>query len=202
MSKGKLFIISGPSGSGKDTVMSALFQRHPEIKLSISSITRPMRTGEVEGEKYHFISREEFESMIEHDQLLEHNVFVGNYYGTPKKPVIDCIESGSDMILEVDVNGAKQIKSKMPEAISIFIMPPSYKELERRLIGRGTDSMEVIEKRLSSALGEIARASEYDYVVTNDVVDRCVDDILHIILAQRLTFARQSNLIEEVLNKC
>lgn len=202
MSKGKLFIISGPSGSGKDTVLANLFEKHPEIKLSISSITRPMRIGEVEGQKYHFISREEFESMIENDQLLEHNVFVGNYYGTPKQPVIDCINSGHDMILEIDVNGAKQIREKMPDAVSIFIMPPSYGELERRLIGRGTDAMEIIEKRLSSALGEIARAEEYDYVVTNDVVDKCVDDILHIILAQRLTSARQTNLIEEVLNKC
>ncbi len=202
MSKGKLFIISGPSGSGKDTVLANLFEKHPEIKLSISSITRPMRIGEVEGQKYHFISREEFESMIENDQLLEHNVFVGNYYGTPKQPVIDCINSGHDMILEIDVNGAKQIREKMPDAVSIFIMPPSYRELERRLIGRGTDAMEIIEKRLSSALGEIARAEEYDYVVTNDVVDKCVDDILHIILAQRLTSARQTNLIEEVLNKC
>ena len=202
MSKGKLFIISGPSGSGKDTVLANLFEKHPEIKLSISSITRPMRMGEVEGEKYHFISREEFESMIENNQLLEHNVFVGNYYGTPKQPVIDCINSGHDMILEIDVNGAKQIREKMPDAVSIFIMPPSYRELERRLIGRGTDTMEIIEKRLSSALGEIARAGEYDYVVTNDVVDDCVDDILHIILAQRLTSARQTNLIEEVLNKC
>ncbi len=202
MSKGKLFIISGPSGSGKDTVLANLFEKHPEIKLSISSITRPMRMGEIEGQKYHFISREEFESMIENNQLLEHNVFVGNYYGTPKQPVIDCINSGHDMILEIDVNGAKQIREKMPDAVSIFIMPPSYRELEGRLIGRGTDAMEIIEKRLSSALGEIARAGEYDYVVTNDVVDDCVDDILHIILAQRLTSARQTNLIEEVLNKC
>ena len=202
MSKGKLFIISGPSGSGKDTVLSCLLSKHPEIKLSISSITRPMRNGEVEGQKYHFISREEFESMIENDQLLEHNVFVGNYYGTPKQPVIDAIKNGIDMILEIDVNGAAQIREKMPEAVSIFIMPPSYRELERRLIGRGTDSIEIIEKRLSSALKEIARADEYDYVVTNDIVDNCVDNILHIILAQRLTSARQTNLIEEVLNKC
>lgn len=202
MNKGKLFIISGPSGSGKDTILSALLKRHPEIKLSISSITRDMREGEIEGQKYHFISREEFETMIKNDELLEHNVFVGNYYGTPKKPVIDCLNSGLDMILEIDVNGAAQIREKMPEAISIFIMPPSYEELKKRLIGRGTDAMDVIEKRLASSLGEIKRANEYDYVVTNDVVDRCVDDILHIILAQRLTFERQKILIDEVLNKC
>ena len=202
MSKGTVFIISGPSGSGKDTIMSALFQRHPEIKLSISSITREMRVGEVEGEKYHFISREEFEEQLKNDEFLEHNIFVDNYYGTPKKPVIDCVESGKDIILEIDVNGAAQVREKLPEAVSIFIMPPSYEELRRRLIGRGTDALEVIEKRLASSLGEIGRAFEYDYIVKNDIVDRCVDDIIHIIISHRLSCENQKNLIDEVLNKC
>lgn len=202
MSKGTLFVISGPSGSGKDTILSVLLERHPEIKLSISSITRDMRPGEIEGQKYHFISREEFEGMIERDELLEHNVFVGNYYGTPKKPVIDCLEIGGDMILEIDVNGAEQIRKKMPDAISIFIVPPSYDELKRRLIGRGTDAMDVIEKRLASSLLEIARANEYDYIVKNDVIDECVDNILHIIAAQKLKSQQQKELINEVLNKC
>ena len=202
MSKGTVFIISGPSGSGKDTIMSALFKRHPEIKLSISSITRDMRVGEVEGEKYHFITREDFEKQLKEDAFLEYNLFVGNYYGTPKQPVIDCIEEGNDIIVEIDVNGAAQVRKKLPDAVSIFIMPPSYEELKRRLVGRGTDSPEVIEKRLCSALGEIERAVEYDYVVKNDVVDRCVDDIIHIILTQRLAACRQEKLINEVLNKC
>ena len=170
--------------------MKALFARRPEIKLSISSITRAMREGEIEGEKYHFVSRQEFEDMIKNNELLEHNVFVGNYYGTPKKPVFDCIEAGIDMVVEVDVNGAAQIRSKMPEAVSIFIMPPSYDELKRRLIGRGTDSLEVI------------RAKEYDFVVKNDIVEDCVDSIIHIIEAQRVTFENQKNFVDEVLNKC
>lgn len=202
MNKGKLIIFSGPSGSGKDTLLKKLFEFHPEIKLSISSITRKMRAGEVEGEKYHFISREEFEERLSRDEFLEHNVYVDNYYGTPKQPVFDAIENGEDIILEIDVNGAAVVREKMPEAISIFIMPPSYEELKRRLVGRGTDSEEVIAQRLSAALSEIERAPEYDYIVTNDIVDRAVDDILHIILSNRLTMERQKDLIDEVLKKC
>jgi guanylate kinase len=202
MSKGKLIIFSGPSGSGKDTLLAKLFERHPEIKLSISSITRPMREGEVEGQKYHFISREEFEDRLSKDEFLEHNVYVNNYYGTPKQPVFDAIEKGEDIILEIDVNGAALVREKMKDAISIFIMPPSYEELKRRLTGRGTDSIEVINQRLSAALSEIERANEYDYIVTNDIVDRAVDDILHIILANRLTLDRQKDFINEVLKKC
>lgn len=202
MNKGQLFIISGPSGSGKDTILAKVFEKNPEIKLSISSITRPMRVGEKEGEKYHFISKEEFLDMIENDQLLEYNVFVGNYYGTPKAPVEQCLASGNDMILEIDVNGAALVRQKMPEAISIFIMPPSYEELYRRLTGRGTDAADIIASRMQSALDEIARANEYDYVVKNDIVDRAVDDVLHIILAQRLKLERQEKLINEVLKKC
>lgn len=202
MSKGKLIIFSGPSGSGKDTLLKELFARHPEIKLSISSITRDMRAGEVEGEKYHFITRSEFEERLGRDEFLEYNVYVNNYYGTPKQPVLDAIERGDDIILEIDVNGAKVVREKMPEAISIFIMPPSYEELKRRLVGRGTDSGEVINKRLAASLSEIERAHEYDYIVKNDIIDRAVDDILHIILANRLTKDRQNDLIDEVLKKC
>ena len=202
MSKGQLIIFSGPSGSGKDTLLKELFACHPEIKLSISSITRDMRVGEVEGEKYHFISREEFEERLKNDEFLEHNVYVNNYYGTPKQPVLDAIQNGEDIILEIDVNGAAKVREKMKDAVSIFIMPPSYDELYKRLKGRGTDSEEVISKRMSSALSEIQRAFEYDYIVTNDVVDRAVDDILHIILANRLTVDRQKDLIDEVLEKC
>ena len=202
MNKGRLIIFSGPSGSGKDTLLAKLFERHPEIKLSISSITRPMRVGEVEGEKYHFISREEFEDRLKRDEFLEHNVYVNNYYGTPKQPVIDAIENGDDIILEIDVNGAAVVRKKMKDAISIFIMPPSYQELKRRLTGRGTDSQEVIDQRLSAALREIERANEYDFIVTNDIIDRAVDDILHIILANRLIYDRQKDFIDEVLKKC
>ncbi len=202
MSKGSVFIISGPSGSGKDTLLVELFKKCPELKFSISSITREMRVGEIEGEKYNFISREKFEKMIEDDMLLEYNCYVGNYYGTPKAPVIKATEEGKDIIIEVDVNGAANIRKKLPEAISIFIMPPSFKELERRLQGRGTESKEVILKRMNSSLEEIKRAAEYDYIVVNKDIDTAVDDIISVIKASGLTLEKQKQKIEEVLEKC
>ncbi len=201
MNKGRLFIISGPSGSGKDTVLKELFKKCPELEFSISSVTRPMRTGEKEGEKYNFISREKFESMIANDELLEYNYFVENYYGTPKLPVEKAINSGKDIIVEIDVNGAEQIRSKVKDAISVFIMPPSLAVLKKRLSGRGTETQEVIEKRIAVALGEIARANEYNYIVVNDDLMEAVNDFAAIISADRLKTERQSALIDFVLNK-
>ena len=201
MNKGRVFIISGPSGSGKDTVLKKVFERLPDIEFSISSITRPMRAGEIEGEKYNFISRERFEEMIANDELLEHNTFVGNYYGTPKAPVINCIENGKDMLIEVDVNGAAQIRQKMPDAVSIFIMPPSLEVLKKRLYGRGTDSEDVIKKRINEALQEIARAIEYDYIVVNDVIETAVDNIITVMSVDRFKTDRNLNLINKVLGK-
>ncbi len=202
MSKGGVFIISGPSGSGKDTVLSELFRNRPDLLFSISSVTRAMRSGEREGEKYNFISREKFLYMIDNDMLLEHNVFVGNYYGTPREPVERAIAEGKDIIIEVDVNGAAQIREKLPEAVSIFIMPPSFEELKRRLRGRGTESEELIEKRLNSALSEIKRAVEYDYIIVNDNITAAADDILSVILSSSFKTDRQKNIIDEVLSKC
>lgn len=202
MNKGGVFIISGPSGSGKDTVLAELFRNRPDLLFSISSVTRPMRSGEKEGDKYNFISREKFEYMIENDMLLEHNVFVGNYYGTPREPVERAVAEGNDIIIEVDVNGAAQIRKKLPEAVSIFIMPPSFHELKRRLRGRGTESEELIEKRLNSALGEIKRATEYDYIIVNDNITAAADDILSVILSSSFKTDRQKNIIDEVLSKC
>ncbi len=202
MNKGSLFIISGPSGSGKDTVLKEVFAALPDVAFSISTITRPMRPGEVEGEKYNFVSREDFLKMLLNDELLEYNEFIGNFYGTPKKPVDKALSEGRDMILEVDVNGAFKVKDKMPEAVSIFIMPPSFKELQRRLSSRGTDSAEAIEKRMNEALCEIKNAEKYDYIVVNDNVCAAAQDVVHIILSCRLKTARKKEIIDEVLEKC
>ncbi len=199
MNRGRLFIFSGPSGSGKDTVLKEILQKAPMTMLSISSITRKMRPGEVEGEKYHFISREEFEELINNDDLLEYNVFVGNYYGTPKKPVLDALEKGIDVILEVDVNGAKTVLEKMPNAVSIFMLPPSMSILRQRLINRATDDMSVIEKRLIEAKREISSAHIYDYIIVNDDINVVVDDMLSILKSERLKIDRNKHLINEVL---
>ncbi len=200
MNKGRVFIISGPSGSGKDTLMKKVFEKAPDISFSISSITRPMRVGEVEGEKYNFVSRERFEEMIANDELLEHNMFVGNYYGTPKAPVLDAVDSGKDMLIEVDVNGAYQIFDKIPDAVSIFIMPPSLEVLKNRLTGRGTDSQDVIDKRLFEALREIASAKDYDYIVVNDDLETAANDFVSIMSVDKFKTDRNLELINKILN--
>lgn len=186
MNKGTLIILAGPSGSGKDTVMKELFKLLPDLKFSISSITRDMRDGEVNGEKYNFITREEFESMIENKQLLEYNVYCGNYYGTPKAPVEKAISEGKEILIEIDVNGAEEVRKNCTDYFSVFIMPPSFDVLRERLIGRGTDKMEIIEKRLEEAKAEMARANEFDYIVVNDDLMTAVQDFKTIIEAERL----------------
>ncbi len=201
MNKGNLFIISGPSGSGKDTVLQKVFSLCPNIKFSISVITRDMRPGETPDGKYRFISREKFEEMIANGELLEHNVFVGNYYGTPKKYVEEQLESGFDCIVEVDVNGAAQIKEKMPDAVSIFICPPSFEVLKSRLSNRGTDSAEAVNKRLEASIGEIKRAKEFDYVVVNDNLEDAVDGFISVIKSQHLKTKNNTSAIDSIVNK-
>ncbi len=198
--KGNLFIVSGPSGSGKDTVLQKVFEHNPDIKFSISTITRPMRAGETPDGKYRFVSREKFEDMLKNDELLEHNVFVGNYYGTPKQYVLEQLENGYDCIVEVDVNGAAQIKEKIPESISIFICPPSFEVLKDRLSGRGSDSPEAIEERFGEAVREIKCAPEYDYIVVNDVLDKAVEDVISIIEVQNLKSGNNLNVIDNIVN--
>lgn len=185
-SKGTLFIFSAPSGAGKDTVLAEVLKQNDNLKLSISTITREMREGEVEGEKYNFISKEEFEKMLVNKELLEFNEYCGNYYGTPKAPVEKWLNDGYDVILEIDVNGAFKVKSKMPDAVMIFMLPPSVEALKHRLEKRGTESQEVVEKRLKQAKKEIEFAREYDYIFVNDDLDDAVFDLKAIIRANAL----------------
>lgn len=198
MNKGSLIIISGPSGSGKDTVLKKLFEKMPEIEFSISSVSRPMREGEIQGEKYNFITPEQFEQMIVDDALLEYNIYCGNYYGTPKAPVERCIASGGEIILEVDVNGAANVRKNCPDNFSVFIAPPSFDVLRNRLTNRGTETAEVIEKRLNQAKNELERAKEYDYVVVNDDLDEAVEDLKNIIIAERLKVDRNNDILEKL----
>ena len=199
MPEGTLFIVSGPSGSGKDTLLTELFARHPEVELSISSVTRDMRPGEKEGQKYHFISREDFERGLAEDAFLEHNAYRGNYYGTPKAPVEACLAAGRDMILEIDVNGAAAVRKLMPQAVSIFIMPPSFPVLRQRLSGRGTESAEVVAGRLKAAVAEIAQAVAYDYIVVNDDLLEAVGELSSILIGERARCGHRKYLIDEVL---
>lgn len=184
MSKGFALIVSGPSGSGKDTILRTLFEQHPEIRFSISTVTRPRRGDPKEDEKYTFVSRDRFERMIENGELLEYNEYLENYYGTPKKPIDDAIKNGDVIILEIDVNGAANVRKNMPQIKSVFIMPPSMEVLEDRLSGRGTEAADTVKKRLDQAKAEIARRDEYDYIVVNDVLETAVDELYNIISNQ------------------
>lgn len=198
--RGNLFIFSGPSGIGKDTVLKEVLNSSDDIKLSISSVTRNMRVGEVEGEKYHFISREEFEELINNDALLEHNEYLGNFYGTPREPVLKWMEEGYNVILEIDVNGAFKVKKKMPEAIMIFMLPTSFDVLRHRLEKRGTETEEVIEKRVKQAAREIKFAKEYDYIFFNDDLETAVNDLKSIIRANALVNKNMKELYRKVID--
>lgn len=189
--QGLLIVISGPSGVGKGTVRKALFQRSDhDLAYSISMTTRKPRKGEVDGVDYYFVSREEFERRIKNNQFLEYAEFVGNYYGTPKDKVLDQLNKGSEVVLEIEVNGASQIKKIMPDAVFIFIAPPTYDALEKRLIARGTEHSDAIKERIEKAHHEIKLANNYDYIVINDEVDNAADRIMAIIRAEHAKTSR------------
>lgn len=184
MRRGKTFIICGPSGVGKGTVVARLLASNPNLYFSVSATTRQPRHGEVDGVHYHFLSREQFQQWIAEDAFLEHAEFVGNYYGTPKKYVDAAMDQGRDVILDIEIQGAEQVHQQRPEAVRIYVAPPSWAELERRLIGRGTEDMEKVRSRLVRGKQEFAAASSFDYFVINDTVDNAVTEISAIMLAE------------------
>ncbi|WP_065204595.1 guanylate kinase [Shewanella woodyi] len=199
--RGNLFIVSAPSGAGKSSLISGLLKDKPADKqVSVSHTTRQPRPGEVNGQHYHFVSVEEFKALISENAFFEWAEVFGNYYGTSRKVIEQTLEQGIDVFLDIDWQGAQQVKKVMPEAIGIFILPPSKAELERRLTGRGQDSAEVIAGRMAQAASEISHYDEYDFIIINDDFDTALGDFIAIIRSQRLTGAGQIHTHNDMLN--
>lgn len=198
MSKGVLTVVSGFSGAGKGTVMKRLIQKYDDYALSISVTTRNPREGERDGIEYFFKTKEEVESMIENDEFLEYARYVDNYYGTPRFYVEEMLAKGKNVILEIEIQGAMQIKAKNPEAVLVFVTPPSFEELRNRLVGRGTETADVIESRLRRASEEAEGMPSYDYILVNDQVEDCVDRLHQIILSERARAQRNEEFINTI----
>ena len=196
---GILFVLSGPSGAGKGTICQELLRQIPNLQYSVSATTRKPRLGETNGINYWFKEKDEFEEMIKNDLLLEYAEVYGKYYGTPKEQVLKILKSGKNVVLEIDPQGAMQVKAKFPEGVFIYILPPSLDELAARITKRGTDSKDSIKKRLAAATEEIQYALKYDYVVVNDKVETAVDSIATIISAEKFNSKRRKKII---LNIC
>lgn len=196
--RGLLLVFSGPSGVGKGTVLKEYLKKHPDTVFSVSATTRKPREGEVHGQHYFFLTREKFDRLIENDGLLEHAQFAGNYYGTPKEAVEKNLEKGIDVVLEIEVQGALQVKEKCPDALLVFVMPPSFEELRRRLTGRGTEDEETVRRRLSNAGREMEAAKQYDYIVVNQTVEDAADQLEQIVCAAKHTAKYLREFIDEV----
>ena len=196
--QGILVVVSGFAGTGKGTVMKELLNRYDSYALSVSATTRLPRDGEVDGREYFFKTREEFEQMIQEGAFVEYACYVGNYYGTPKKYVEEQLQNGKDVILEIEIQGALKIKEQFPEALLLFIAPPSADVLKQRLTNRGTETLEVIEKRLARAAEEAQGIENYDYLVVNDVLDECVENVHHMIQCERWRMSRRSEEAKEL----
>ena len=196
--KGILLVVSGFSGAGKGTLMKELLSRYDNYALSISATTRNPREGEVDGREYFFRTREEFEKMIAEDALIEHACYVGNYYGTPRAYVEEQLSLGKDVILEIEIQGALQIKKRFPDTLLLFVSPPDAATLKNRLVGRGTETMEVIENRLARATEEANGIEQYDYFIINDDLDACVRQVHQIIQGEHSRVFRNLELITEI----
>lgn len=200
--KGTLIVISGPSGSGKGTVVKVLKEIMPGLGVSVSATTRLPREGEREGVEYYFVTRDEFERMLSEDEILEHTTYCNNYYGTPKKEAERITGEGRDLVLEIEVDGAFQVKKKFPDAVTVMLIPPSISELEKRLRTRGTESEDIVLSRLERAKEEIKLASNYDYVVVNEDggILECAEQIKKIIAAEKHRSSRMKETINNFIN--
>ncbi len=196
--KGVLLVVSGPSGAGKGTICSMLREQLPDLGYSVSVTTRQPRTGEVDGVNYFFKTVDEVKEMISKDELLEYAEVYGNYYGTPRDYVMKQLEAGKDVLLEIDIQGALQVKKRFPEGVFVFIVPPSLDELSARIYKRGTDSEDVIKRRLASAASELTYAAEYDYIIVNDVAEKAADKVLTIMEAERYRVARTYFIVDKI----
>ena len=198
--KGLLVVLSAPAGCGKDTVLAEVKKADSNVKQSISMTTRLPREGEQDGVDYYFTSVSDFENKISENGFLEYVKYGVNYYGTPKKAIEEMVDSGKTVILKIEVEGAGNVRKIYPDAVSIFIMPPSFTELSRRLKNRGTETQEDICRRLKIAEDEMQRAKEYNYIVINDDLSVCVNDVLSIIKAERLKYSNMQEKIKEIIN--
>ena len=198
MNKGRLIVFSAPSGCGKGTMLAEIL-KNEKFRCSVSATTRSPREGEIDGVNYHFLAREDFESRINAEQFLEHAEYCGNYYGTLMSEVDSYLDKGINVILEIEVQGAMKISEKRPEALFVFIAPPSVAELTRRLKKRGTETDEAIAERVSQAAGEIAAAEKYDYIIVNDALEDAVSDFFAVIRAEELKSENMGEILNEVL---
>ncbi len=195
---GLLVVVSGPSGTGKGTLLNSLKGKENNIRFSVSATTRNPRDGEVDGVNYFFKTHEEFDNMIKNNELVEWVKYCDNYYGTPKKCIEDTIKSGYDCLLEIEVEGALNIKKIYPDCVSIFILPPSFRELRRRIEGRGTEKQEVIDKRMDKAIKEMSYVDRYDYVVVNDKIEEAAYSVTSIIVSEKHKFKRNANILKSI----
>lgn len=197
MSRGVLFVMSGPSGTGKGTICSKLLETE-DIFLSVSSTTREIRKGEVDGETYNYTTRENFEKMIKAGEMLEYAEYSGNYYGTPKKAVEDMLLAGKNVLLEIEPQGALKVKAAFAEAVLVFVVPPSFEELRKRLVERGRETPEQISERLAASRWEIEQAYKYNYIVVNDELNECVDEVAGILHKKTEERCRIDKLLKEL----